>query len=75
MKYQVWYEHRSNEYSKTLWHAESLVRREALITTCRKPRLYRHKTSEGNIMYYLTKRSLIKDVEGRNCFACIMLAN
>lgn len=73
MKYRIWYDHKSSEYSKTLWHAESLIRREALMTTCRKPTLYRFKTDDNKVLYYLSRRDVIKDKEGRYPFACISL--
>lgn len=72
MKYQVWYEHRNSEYSKTIEYAESLIRREALCITCKKPKLYRFKTDDNKVLYYLSKRSMIKDKEGRNFFACLI---
>ena len=72
MKYQVWYEHRNSEYAKTIWYAESLIRREALCTTCKKPTLYRFKTDDNKVLYYLSKRDLMKDKEGRNFFACLI---
>lgn len=71
MKYCIWYEHRNSQYAKTIPIAESLIRRELLEKTGRKPNLFRFK-QDDRILYYTSRKSMVNDREGRLAFAYLI---
>lgn len=71
MKYCIWYDHRESQYTKTIPESESLIRREVLEITGKKPSLFRLK-EDDRILYYTSRKSMINDRDGRLAFAYLI---